>query len=147
MQENSILQKKEGSAVQAHIQMLQGIIQKMSDNSKQCKQWCVAIQTIIIGLNKDDVSIGILICSILVTLVLWCQDAGFLAFSRHFRSQQQDFIEHINASNEIYEKEIFSTNKLEGCERYCAFIHALFSPFVFLYYLAFVVLMVVLFLI
>lgn len=125
--------------------MLQGIIQKMSDNSKQCKQWCIAIQTIIIGLNKDEMSIGMLVCSILVSLTLMCQDAGFLAFSRHYRKHQQEFIEHINNANNVYENEAFCFNRLSGCRRFCAFVNAMMSPFVFSYYIAFIALVVFLY--
>ena len=145
MQESPTIQKKESSAVQAHVQMLQSIIQKMNDNSKQCKQWCVAIQSIIVGLNKEGMSVGILFCSILVSLLLMCQDAGFLAFSRDFRKQQQEFINHVNNSNDLFEKEVFSIKRLDGCKRFCAFLSAISSPFVFPYYMSFVILMIVIY--
>ena len=33
----------ESSAVQAHLTIMQGVIQRMAENSRSCKVWCVTL--------------------------------------------------------------------------------------------------------
>ena len=43
MDNNNKLEVLENSAVQAHISMLQGIINRMAGNSANCKNWTVTL--------------------------------------------------------------------------------------------------------
>lgn len=145
MEDSVIILKKESRAVLAHVQMFQDIIKRMDDNSKQCKQWCIALQAVIVSLSKGDVSLYMLACAIVVSLLFLSQDAGYLAFSRHYRLQQQMFIEKLNNIDD-YGKDIFCVNKLEGCERCRTFLKAAISIFVWPIYIAFIVFMIFLYL-
>ena len=34
----------ESSAVQKHLEIMQGVIQRMGENSRSCKVWCVTLE-------------------------------------------------------------------------------------------------------
>ena len=50
---NNVLQKMESSVVQAHISMLQGIINRMANNSANCKAWTITIVAAMLVLLVD----------------------------------------------------------------------------------------------
>lgn len=134
---NSVAEIKTSSAVQLHINMLQTIIGKMGDNSKHCKQWCIATQSLFFGFVKDDFNWWFFCCAVIVSFLFMFQDAAYLAFSRHFREQQKQFVEKINSSDK-YDKDIYLVKTLHGCQRYCAIFTAMMSFYVLPYYVSFI---------
>lgn len=50
---SNTLQKMESSAVQAHVSMLQGIINRMANNSANCKTWTITIVAAMLVLLVD----------------------------------------------------------------------------------------------
>lgn len=121
--------KLNSSAVQAHIAMLQGIIDRMGQNSSHCKQWCIAVESVFFGIAKDGMNWWFFAFVVVTTLLFWFQDAGYLAFSRHFRKQQEIFVARFHVGQD-YEKDIYRVEKLKGCERICAILNAASSVFV-----------------
>lgn len=67
---NDVLQKMESSAVQAHVSMLQGIINRMANNSANCKTWTITIVAAMLVLLVDK----IIICLML----------GYALFQSHY---------------------------------------------------------------
>ena len=99
---------KNSSAVQAHINMLQGIINRMAANSANCKTWAIAILSALLALYADD-KIGnnnFWICYIPTGLFFFL-DCYYLGLERKFRKKQNQFVKIIN-SEENYEKELFA---------------------------------------
>ena len=45
---------KENPAVIAHINMLQGIINRIAENSRSCKQWCILVVSAILTIATKD---------------------------------------------------------------------------------------------
>lgn len=52
---------KEKSSVQAHISMMQSIINRMAANSANCKLWCITIMAAILALyfDGDDSAVSV----------------------------------------------------------------------------------------
>lgn len=48
------LTAKENSAIQAHVNMLQGVINRMANNSANCKTWAITIISAILVLYAVD---------------------------------------------------------------------------------------------
>jgi len=136
-----LLSKLDNSAVQAHITMLQGIIDRMGQNSTHCKQWCIAVESVFFGIVKDNMNWWFFAFIVVTTILFWFQDAGYLAFSRHFRNQQKSFVEKIQ-TNHDYEEEIYVVKTLKGCERCCAIIDTATSIFVWPSYMCIIVFIV-----
>ena len=44
---------EESASVQSHLQIMQGVIQRMASNSTSCKAWCITIVSAILVLIAD----------------------------------------------------------------------------------------------
>lgn len=113
----NILENKENSAVQAHINMLQGIINRMANNSANCKTWLITILAAILLLIADDkiCSTKMWVCYIPIGLFLFL-DCFYLGLERSFIKEQNDFIKKINKGEDITEELfIIKTKKIENC--------------------------------
>jgi len=103
----SILEKKESPAVQAHINMSQGVINRMANNSANCKKWAVAILTALLALVADG-KIGfsnLWICYI-PTVLFFFLDCFYLGLERQLTKKQEELIEKINDGKD-FEKDLF----------------------------------------
>lgn len=136
----TLIEVKGSPAVQAHITMLQGIINRMEKNSTQCKQWCIAIETLFFAIAKEQMNWWMFGFAAAVALFFFIQDAGYLAFGRYFRKQQSEFVNKIHSAEE-YEKDIFVVKTLKGCDRFCNTMKAMKSVFVWPCYIFAVIFM------
>ena len=94
---NSILEKKESPAVQAHINMLQGIINRMASNSANFKTWSITILAALLVLvvdGKIDLC-NLWICYIPIGLFFFL-DCFYLGLERQFVEKQEKLIDNIN---------------------------------------------------
>ena len=100
--EMDILKIKENSAIQAHINMMQGIINRMAANSANCKTWLITILAAIFVLVVDDK-----ICSdkiwiaYIPTGLFFFLDCFYLGLERSFIKKQNVFIKKINQGDDI----------------------------------------------
>lgn len=106
------LQAKDKSSVQAQIQMYQGIIGRMANNSASCKTWAITIIAAMLVLIADDKigSSSMWICYVPVILFLFL-DSYYLALEKIFRDKQDSFLSKVN-SDEDYYSEIFSVGNM-----------------------------------
>jgi hypothetical protein len=113
----SILEKKESSAVQEHIKMLQGIINRMATNSANCKTWTITILAALLVLVVDGkISHNDLwICYIPVALFFFL-DCFYLGLERNFVKKQEKFIKKINDGTDV-SADLFAvkTNNADTC--------------------------------
>jgi len=107
----STLNNKDCPAVQAHISMLQGIINRMSSNCSNCKTWAITILAAMLVLIVDK-NIGfsnIWICYIPVAL-FFLLDCYYLGLEKTFRDKQSDFL--VKVSNNNFVDELFEIKDL-----------------------------------
>jgi hypothetical protein len=90
---------KEKPAVQAHIVMLQGIINRVAGNSANCKTWTVAI----IGgiLSMSNIGIPFLFISLLICVVFLLLDCFYLGVEREIIAEQEDFLNDMDNGKDI----------------------------------------------
>ena len=136
---NSVLERKVNSAVQAHIKMLQSIIDKMDGNSIRCKQYCIMLETVMLGFTHDHPSWNVTLCMVVLSIVFSIMDAGYFALSRYFRKQQESFVDGVDALSN-YEEKIFHVVTPNGLERVFEMSKAIVSIYVWPFYLCGVVL-------
>lgn len=91
---------KESSAVQAHINMMQGMINRMSSNSANCKLWCITILAAILGLFYDNKFPHLDYCYFIVGLFYFL-DCFYLGLERKFVKAQNDYVRAINNNEAI----------------------------------------------
>lgn len=99
-QEMDILERKGHPVVQAHINMLQGIITRMAQNSAKCKSWAIPIVTAIIMLALEKDTIPGMVAYIPLGM-FYLLDCYYLGLERKFRDEQRDFIKKLNDGEDI----------------------------------------------
>ena len=88
----------ESSAVQTHLNIMQGVIQRMAENSCACKFWCVTLVSATLVLvarteNPEYVLIAIVPAALFLIL-----DTYYLALERRFRNSYSKFLDKLHRS-------------------------------------------------
>lgn len=135
-----IIDIKDKPSVQAHITMLQGIIKRMASNSIQCKQWCIAIETVVFGIAMGNMDWWFFCMAVITAIIFMVLDAGYLCFERQFRNQQENFIEKINKGGS-FEEDIFMVQPLD--KSFCGIAKTALSKYVWTYYLLIIIFMLI----
>ena len=97
---------EESPAVQAHLTIVQGVIQRMAENSRSCKVWCItlisAVLVLVARTEKPD-HVLIALAPAVLFLVL---DTYYLALERAFRASYDAFVCKLHngklASSDLY---------------------------------------------
>ena len=86
----------ESPAVRTHLEIMQDVIQRMAENSRSCKVWCVTLVSAILVLvartgNADHATIALA-----PTVLFFVLDAYYLSLERGFRSSYDAFVGKIH---------------------------------------------------
>ena len=96
----------ESSAVQAHIEMLQGVINRMAENSRSCKLWCVTLVAAVLVLVARTGEPKHALIALIPTLLFLFLDSYYLALERAFIKAQNEFVTKLHkgelAPTDIY---------------------------------------------
>ena len=76
----------------AYLQMLQGVIARMSDNSRAMKGWCLTVASAICGFAISSEEQALHLVAMVSTLFFWALDAAYLSQERCFVSLYNKFI-------------------------------------------------------
>lgn len=98
---------EESAAVQAHLQIVQNVIQRMSGNSNSCKAWCITIVSAILVLIADKGKPELAWLALLPTILFLTLDAYYLALEKAFRSAFNAFVKKLHGS-QIYVEDVYS---------------------------------------
>ena len=79
-------------AVQAHLTILQGVIQRMAENSRSCKVWCVTLVSAILVLVARTGEPRHALLALAPALLFFLLDAYYLALERAFRKSYEAFV-------------------------------------------------------
>ena len=82
----------DSSAVRAHIEMLQGVINRMAENSRSCKLWCVTLVAAILVLVARTGEPRHVLIALIPTLLFLFLDSYYLALERAFIKSQNAFV-------------------------------------------------------
>ena len=82
----------DSSAVQAHLNILQGVIQRMAENSRSCKVWCVTLVSAILVLVARTGEPRHALLALAPVALFFLLDAYYLALERAFRNSYNAFV-------------------------------------------------------
>ena len=104
---NKKLEVLENSAVQFHISMLQGIINRMANNSANCKTWTVTLVTaMLVLLLEKKIKLPNPWISLILVVLLYLLDCYYLCLERITISVQNTFLGSFSKESEEYSREI-----------------------------------------
>ena len=86
----------ESSAVQSHLTIMQGVIQRMAENSRSCKVWCVTLVAAILVLTARTEQPQHALIALVPTLLFLFLDSYYLALERAFIAAQNTFVDKLH---------------------------------------------------
>ena len=96
----------ESSAVQAHLTIMQGVINRMAENSRSCKVWCVTLVAAVLVLVARTGEPQHALIALVPTLLFWVLDAYYLGLERRFRKSYSAFVGKVHdekiATSDLY---------------------------------------------
>ncbi len=88
--------RENSQAVQAYLQIMQSVIQRMSANSASCKAWCITLVSAILVIVSDKGKPDYAYIAIIPTVLFLILDSYYLALERAFRQSYNDFVDKIH---------------------------------------------------
>lgn len=88
--------KENAQAVQAHLGIMQSVIQRMAANSTSCKAWCIALVSAILLIVADKGKPQYALIAIIPTTLFLVLDAYYLSLESGFRESYNLFIEKLH---------------------------------------------------
>ena len=94
------------SAVEAHLIMMQGVINRMATNSASCKAWCVSLVSALLVVIMDKGKPEFLPIAYIPAVLFLLLDGYYLIQEKRFRNSYNAFIDKLHAkriaSNDLY---------------------------------------------
>ncbi|MHA1772700.1 MAG: hypothetical protein ACTSXO_01055 [Candidatus Heimdallarchaeota archaeon] len=94
-------------SVQAHLGILQGVIQRMATNSSQCKAWCITIVSAILVIVADKSKPDYAWIALLPTILFLALDSYYLASEKGFRESYNLFVVKIHGKG-LFPSDLYS---------------------------------------
>ena len=83
-------------AVQAHLTMMQGVINRMAENSRSCKVWCVTLVAAVLVLVARTGEPQHALLALVPTLLFLFLDSYYLALERAFIRSQNTLVKKLH---------------------------------------------------
>lgn len=128
MNANEKLEILGNPAIQSHISMLQGIINRMAGNSANCKNWTVTLVAamLVLLIDKNMQIPNTLICLIPIGL-FYLLDCYYLGLERLCVSSQKTFLERIYNNEDCVENLYKVEDFKDRCAQICNTVKAMNS--------------------
>ncbi len=86
----------ESSAVQKHLDIMQGVITRMSFNSRYCKVWCVTLVSAVLVLVARTEQPDYALIALIPAALFLILDTYYLALEKGFRGSYESFVKKIH---------------------------------------------------
>lgn len=84
-------------SVQAHLGILQNVIERMSSNSTSCKAWCIALVSAVLVIIADKEKPDLAFLALIPTVLFLALDAYYLALEKGFRNAYMSFVTKVHS--------------------------------------------------
>jgi hypothetical protein len=84
------------ASVQAHLSILQSIIQRMAGNSVQCKTWCITVVSAILVIVAEKDRPNLTILAFMPAVLFLTLDTYYLGLEKAFRLSYTDFVKKLH---------------------------------------------------
>ncbi len=86
-------------SVQAHLGIIQGVINRMAANSSQCKAWCITIVSAILVIIADKGKPDFAWIALLPTILFMFLDTYYLTLEKGFRESYNEFVKSLHTGS------------------------------------------------
>ena len=84
-------------SVQAHLGILQSVIQRMAGNSTSCKTWCITVVSAVLVIVADKGKPDFAFIALIPAFLFLALDAYYLALEKAFRESYVEFVKKIHS--------------------------------------------------
>ncbi len=92
--------------IEKHLDLLQGIINRISNNCSNCKSWCITVVSAIVVLAIDKSKFDLLYIALLPLIIFYFLDSYYLSIEREFIALHKSFVKKFHKSN-LLESDLF----------------------------------------
>lgn len=85
----------ESPAVQKHLEIMQGVITRMAENSRSCKVWCVTLVSAVLVLVARTGEPQHALIALAPAVLFYVLDAYYLMLERRFRNSYSNFVDRL----------------------------------------------------
>jgi hypothetical protein len=89
--------KEDSPSVQAHLSIMQSVINRMASNSTSCKAWCISLVSAILVIVADKGKPQLALIALIPTILFCSLDAYYLVLEKRFRESYRLFIEKLHS--------------------------------------------------
>jgi len=93
--------EEDSPSVQAHLGIMQSVINRMASNSTSCKAWCITLVSAILVIVADKGKQEFGLIALIPTLTFCSLDAYYLSLEKRFRESYTSFVERLHNGNVI----------------------------------------------
>ncbi|MFC1714828.1 hypothetical protein ACFL6S_14265 [Candidatus Poribacteria bacterium] len=94
-------------AVQAHLGIVQSVIQRMSANSTSCKTWCITLVSAILVVVANEEKPQYALIAVVPTVLFFALDIYYLILEKRFRNSYNTFIDKLH-DNEVQTSDVYA---------------------------------------
>lgn len=95
--QNGVSLTEASPSVQAHLGILQSVIQRMAGNSTSCKTWCITVVSALLLIVAEQDRPEFAHVTLLPTFLFLALDAYYLALEKGFRASYTDFVRKLHS--------------------------------------------------
>jgi hypothetical protein len=88
--------REDSPAVQAHLGIIQAVIQRMASNSASCKAWCITLVSAILVIVADKGKPRHAVIAAVPTILFFVLDSYYLSLEKRFRDSYNSFIDKLH---------------------------------------------------
>ena len=98
---------EESGAVQKHLEIMQGVINRMAENSRSCKVWCITLvaATLVLVARTGEPEHALI--ALAPTVLFYLLDAYYLMLERRFRRSYNSFVRKVH-SGEVQTSDLYA---------------------------------------
>ena len=122
---------EDSAAVMSHLEIMQGVIQRMATNSSSCKAWCITLVSAILVIVANKGKPNSVWVALIPTVLFWGLDAYYLALEKRFRKNYNEFIYKLHNGG-IEAEDLYAVKPLDGA--FTTYLVSFFSPSVLFFY-------------
>ena len=108
----------EKSEVQSYIALLDGIINRMANNSANAKNWLMTILAAAIAIQWGKDQLSNVIWLLVPTVLFALTDMYYLGMERFFKDEEKNFIEKARTEDDI-DNLVYTFPKTTKCQQVC----------------------------
>ena len=86
----------ESEAVRTHLEIMQGVISRMADNSRSCKLWCVILVAAVLFMSSLSDAPNQILVALAPAVLFWFLDSYYLSLERTFRTSYSAFVKKVH---------------------------------------------------